>query len=170
MNSVSESGTPPSVGLYDRSRSAGSSFESSSFRAISLMLVLSCLSLPSGLGAQKSGPTPDAYVETLQARAVFRQYDGGVEASIAARSELEQALEEHRRELTGYCYRMLASPFEAEDAVQETMLRAWKSLDRFEGRASLRSWLYKIATNVCLDMLGSKERKARPMDLGPSRE
>src|SRR4051812_50207147 len=87
-----------------------------------------------------------------------------------APAELEQALEEHRRELTGYCYRMLASPFEAEDAVQETMLRAWKSLDRFEGRASLRSWLYKIATNVCLDMLGSKERKARPMDLGPSRE
>jgi len=95
----------------------------------------------------------------------------GVEASsIVARSELEQALEEHRRELTGYCYRMLASPFEAEDAVQETMLRAWKSLDRFEGRASLKSWLYRIATNVCLDLLGSKERKVRPMDLGPSRE
>ena len=91
-------------------------------------------------------------------------------SSIVARSELEQALEEHRRELTGYCYRMLASPFEAEDAVQETMLRAWKSLDRFEGRASLKSWLYRIATNVCLDMLGSRERKVRPMDLGPARE
>ena len=96
---------------------------------------------------------------------------GGVEASpIAAPADLERALEEHRRELTGYCYRMLASPFEAEDAVQETMLRAWKSLDRFEGRASLRSWLYRIATNVCLDMLGSRERRVRPMDLGPSRE
>src|SRR5436305_6604480 len=84
--------------------------------------------------------------------------------------DLERALEEHRRELTGYCYRMLASPFEAEDAVQETLLRAWKSHDSFEGRASPRSWLYKIATNVCLDMLGSKERRVRPMDLGPARE
>jgi RNA polymerase sigma-70 factor (ECF subfamily) len=64
---------------------------------------------------------------------------------------------------------MLASPFEAEDAVQETMLRAWRSLERFEGRASLRSWLYRIATNVCLDMLGSKQRRARPMDLGEAR-
>src|SRR5581483_855530 len=96
---------------------------------------------------------------------------GGVEASpTVAPAELEQALEEHRRELTGYCYRMLASPFEAEDAVQETMLRAWKSLDGFEGRASLRSWLYRIATNACLDMLGGRERRVRPMDLGPSRE
>ena len=84
--------------------------------------------------------------------------------------ELEQRLEGHRPELTGYCYRMLGSPFEAEDAVQETFLRAWRSFDRFEGRAALRSWLYRISTNVCLDMLGSRERRARPMDLGPSRE
>jgi len=79
-------------------------------------------------------------------------------------------LEQHRRELTAYCYRMLGSPFEAEDAVQDTLLRAWKALDRFEGRSALRSWLYRIATNVCLDMLGGKQRRARPMDLGPARE
>ena len=93
-----------------------------------------------------------------------------VEASVLAPAELERALEEHRRELTGYCYRMLASPFEAEDAVQETMLRAWRSQAGFEGRASLRSWLYRIATNVCMDMLSGRQKRARPMDLGPSRE
>jgi RNA polymerase sigma-70 factor (ECF subfamily) len=84
--------------------------------------------------------------------------------------EFERTFEEHRRELTGYCYRMLASPFEAEDAVQETFIRAWRGYDRFEGRSSLRSWLYRIATNVCLDMLGAKERRIMPMDLGPSQE
>ena len=81
---------------------------------------------------------------------------------------LETTLEQYRRELTGYCYRMLGSPFEAEDAVQETMLRAWRAYDRFEGRASVKSWLYRIATNVCLDALGGKERRVRPMDLGPA--
>ncbi len=79
-------------------------------------------------------------------------------------------LEQHRRELTGYCYRMLGSPFEAEDAVQDTLLRAWKNIDRFEGRSALRSWLYSIATNVCLDLLNGRERRARPMDLGPAHE
>ncbi len=92
-------------------------------------------------------------------------------ASMGARDadgseDLEHQLERHRRELTGYCYRMMGSSFEAEDAVQETMIRAWKGYDRFEGRAALRSWLYRIATNVCLDMLGGRQRRARPMDLG----
>jgi RNA polymerase sigma-70 factor (ECF subfamily) len=83
-------------------------------------------------------------------------------------SELE--LEQYRTELTGYCYRMLGSAFEAEDAVQDTMVKAWRNLQRFEGRSKLRTWLYSIATNVCLDMLGARERRARPMDLGPARE
>jgi RNA polymerase sigma-70 factor, ECF subfamily len=85
-------------------------------------------------------------------------------------AELEGRLEEHRSELTGYAYRMLGSPFEAEDAVQETFIRAWRGFERFEGRAALRSWLYRIATNVCLDMLAGRERRARPMDFGPARE
>jgi RNA polymerase sigma-70 factor, ECF subfamily len=80
----------------------------------------------------------------------------------------QQDLEQYRRELTGYCYRMLGSAFEADDAVQETMLRAWKNAAGFEGRSSLRSWLYKIATNVCLDALRGEKRRALPMDLGPS--
>jgi RNA polymerase sigma-70 factor (ECF subfamily) len=79
-----------------------------------------------------------------------------------------QALEVHRRELTGYCYRMLGSVFEADDAVQETLVRAWRNAASFEGRSSVRSWLYRIATNVCLDMLRSRQRRALAMDLGPS--
>jgi RNA polymerase sigma-70 factor (ECF subfamily) len=80
---------------------------------------------------------------------------------------LQTGLEQHRRELTGYCRRVLGSSFEAEDAVQETLVRAWRNYDRFEGRATLRSWLYRIATNVCADMRRRPQRRARPMDLGP---
>jgi RNA polymerase sigma-70 factor (ECF subfamily) len=90
----------------------------------------------------------------------------GESTPTAIPSELEHQLEQHRGELTGYCYRMLGSPFEAEDAVQETMLRAWRGHERFEGRSALRSWLYRIATNVCFDMTAGRARRARPMDLG----
>jgi RNA polymerase sigma-70 factor (ECF subfamily) len=81
---------------------------------------------------------------------------------------LDARLEAHRLELTGYCYRMLGSAFEAEDAVQETFIRAWRGFDRFEGRSKVRSWLYRIATNVCLDMRGASQRRALPIDLSPA--
>jgi RNA polymerase sigma-70 factor, ECF subfamily len=95
-------------------------------------------------------------------------------ASVAVRSDSltndlrSEDLEQYRRELIGYCYRMLGSGFEADDAVQETMVRAWRAIDGFEGRSALRSWVYRIATNVCLDMLRGRERRARPMEMGPS--
>jgi RNA polymerase sigma-70 factor, ECF subfamily len=81
---------------------------------------------------------------------------------------LESDLEPYRRELTGYCYRMLGSGFEAEDAVQETLVRAWRHSADFEGRSTVRSWLYRIATNVCIDMGRQVQRRARPMEMGPS--
>src|SRR5256885_8466497 len=75
-------------------------------------------------------------------------------------------LEQHRAALTGHCYRMMGSVVDAEDAVQETMVRAWRSLDRFEGRASVSTWLHRIATNVCLDALSDGARRMRPMEEG----
>jgi RNA polymerase sigma-70 factor (ECF subfamily) len=77
-------------------------------------------------------------------------------------------LEEHRKVITGHCYRMLGSVVDADDAVQETMLRAFRGLDRFDGRASLRTWMYRIATNVCLDALADRSRRERPMEAGPA--
>jgi RNA polymerase sigma-70 factor (ECF subfamily) len=76
-------------------------------------------------------------------------------------------IEVHRPALMGHCYRMLGSSVDADDATQEAMIRAWKSLDQFDGRASLRTWLYRIATNVCLDEIGKRGRRARPMEEGP---
>ena len=88
----------------------------------------------------------------------------------ATTTDLTAELEHERGALIGYCYRMLGSPFEAEDAVQETSLRAWRSFEQFEGRSTVRSWLHRIATNVCLDMIRSRQHRLRPMDLGPARE
>jgi RNA polymerase sigma-70 factor (ECF subfamily) len=122
------------------------------------------LGQPSSLGpAQSLGPAPAELPSLGEPSA------GQPAREQPSRAELEERMAAYRSELTGYCYRMLGSPFEAEDAVQDTMIRAWRALDRFEGRSSLRTWLYRIATNVCTDALAGRARRARPVDLtGPS--
>ena len=75
-----------------------------------------------------------------------------------------------RGELHAHCYRMLGSVHDAEDALQEVFLRAWRGLARFEGRSSLRSWLYTIATNTCLNQIARRPKRVLPLDYGPSRD
>src|SRR5262249_4625738 len=122
-----------------------------------------------GLGHNRDGSGPRRQLRPDRpagARLAARPAtQGGPRMTDVAAPDLEQTLEQHRGELTGHCYRMLGSSFEAEDAVQETMVRAWRGFDNFEGRAALRSWLYRSATNVCLDMWQGRQRRALPMAL-----
>jgi RNA polymerase sigma-70 factor (ECF subfamily) len=104
----------------------------------------------------------------LAATSTSEEWSQVTSVAIGPADQLDPRLLEHRRELTGYCYRMLGSSFDAEDAVQETLVRAWRGLGDFEGRSALRSWLYRIATNVCLDQLSGRQRRALPMDLAGS--
>src|SRR5215218_10206188 len=101
---------------------------------------------------------------TAQERRLLEQARGGDEGAF------RRLLEPHRSELHAHCYRMLASVHDAEDALQEALLRAWRGLARFEGRSSLRSWLYTIATNACLNLIARRPKRVLPMDHGPSVE
>ena len=129
-------------------------------------LLARVVGLPPSPGADEPG-RPDPSLRTM-IQALPEPASLPSTAVVASAPAGPPAPEAYRRELTAYCYRMLGSGFEAEDAVQETMLRAWKNAEGFEGRSSLRSWLYRIATNVCIDMGRQVQRRARPMQMGPS--
>ena len=88
--------------------------------------------------------------------------------SLATGTEYDRLVEPHRRELHAHCYRMLGSVHDADDALQEALTRAWRGLERFEGRSSLRSWLYRIATNACLDHIARRPRRVLPTEHGPA--
>src|SRR5580704_9081275 len=102
--------------------------------------------------------------------------DPAEEAALLARARVGEQpafntlVERHRGELHAHCYRMLGSAHDAEDALQDALLRAWRALSRFEGRSSLRSWLYTIATNACLDQIARRPRRVLPIDYGPATE
>src|ERR1039457_5811449 len=102
--------------------------------------------------------SPSSTRATLQERALLEAARGGDEHAYT------QLAEPHRRELHAHCYRMLGSVHDAEDALQEALLRAWRSLAQFEGRSSLRSWLYTIATNTCLSAIQRRPKRVLPID------
>src|SRR5215213_5064012 len=126
------------------------------------------------MGAFASSPLISSPANPMLPNDGSRSRGGVIETVVRARralrgvaAEVGEHLDGHRAELTGYCSRMLGSHVDAEDAVQETLIRAWRGLDRFEGRAALRTWLYGIATNVCFDHVRGSRRRAHPIDLGP---
>src|SRR2546429_539652 len=100
------------------------------------------------------------------------RHGGGTDATLErarAGDELAfaRAIDPYRKELLAHCYRMLGSLHDAEDALQDALLRSWRGLGKFEGRSSLRSWLYTIATNACLDQIGRRPKRVLPIDYGP---